>query len=97
MKANTHGAIQFTNGLKTSRDQRRPAARFISALPRGYDIYPAGARCHYPRKAPSFFVMNGHDLIMILTGAMPLPEFLKRRVRLLAEEGCVCVTFAELL
>lgn len=47
-------------------------------------------------KAPSFFVMNGHDLIMILSEAMSLTDFLRRRVRLLAEEGCVCVPFSEL-
>ena len=47
-------------------------------------------------KAPSFFVMNGHDLLMILSEAMTLPEFLKQRVRLLGEEGRVCVPFAEL-
>jgi hypothetical protein len=38
-------------------------------------------------KAPSFFVMNGHDLLMILSEAMTLPEFLKQRIRLLGEEG----------
>lgn len=47
-------------------------------------------------KAPSFFVMNGHDLIMILSEAMGLTDFLRKRVRLLAEEGCVCVPFSEL-
>lgn len=47
-------------------------------------------------KAPSFFVMNGHDLMMILSEAMSLTDFLRKRVRLLAEEGCVCVPFLEL-
>ena len=47
-------------------------------------------------KAPSFFVMNGHDLMMILSEAINLPDFLRRRVRLLGEEGCVCVPFSEL-
>jgi hypothetical protein len=47
-------------------------------------------------KASSFFVMNGHDLIMILSEAMGLTDFLRKRVRLLAEEGCVCVPFSEL-
>jgi hypothetical protein len=46
-------------------------------------------------KAPCFFVMNGHDLMMILDGAMNLTEFLQRRVRLLAETGSVCVPFSE--
>jgi len=40
--------------------------------------------------------MNGHDVMMILNEAMSLPDFLRRRVRLLAEEGCVCVSFNEL-
>ena len=47
-------------------------------------------------KAPSFFVMNGHDLVMILGGAISLTDFLRKRVRLLAEEGRVCVPFSEL-
>lgn len=47
-------------------------------------------------KAPSFFVMNGHDLMMILNEAISLPDFLRKRVRLLAEEGRMCVQFSEL-
>jgi len=48
-------------------------------------------------KAPSFFVMNGHDLMMILSEAISLTDFLRKRVRLLAEEGRVCVPFSELV
>jgi len=48
-------------------------------------------------KAPSFFVMNGHDLMMVLSETIELEDFLRKRVRLLAEEGCVCVPFSELL
>lgn len=47
-------------------------------------------------KAPSFFVVNGYDLMMVLSGAMSLPEFLRKRVRLLAEEGRMCAPFSEL-
>ena len=47
-------------------------------------------------KQPSFFVIDGYDLMMILSEAMSLPDFLRRRVRLLAEEGRVCVPFSEL-
>jgi hypothetical protein len=47
-------------------------------------------------KAPSFFVMNGHDLIVVLCGTMTLVDFLRARRRLLAEEGRVCVPFSEL-
>jgi hypothetical protein len=46
-------------------------------------------------KAPSFFVMNGHDLLMILRHAVDLAEFLRKRVRLLAEEGRMFVPFSE--
>lgn len=57
----------------------------------------AGARDAITRgKAPSFFVMNGHDLLMVLNGQISLPEFLRKRVRLLAEEGRLCVPFSEL-
>jgi|HubBroStandDraft_6_1064221.scaffolds.fasta_scaffold368052_1 hypothetical protein len=48
-------------------------------------------------KQPLFFVVDGHDLLMILSEAMSLPEFLRRRVRLLLEEGRVCVPFSELM
>ncbi len=48
-------------------------------------------------KPPSFFVMNGYDLIMILSEAMSLTEFLRKRIRLLGEEGRVCVAFSDLL
>jgi hypothetical protein len=47
-------------------------------------------------KGPSFFVMNGHDLMMILSETITLTDFLRKRVRLLAEEGCVYVPFSEL-
>ncbi|SRR5713226_4855800 len=47
-------------------------------------------------KAPSFFVINGHDLLMILSEKISLTDFLQKRVRLLAEEGCVCVPFSGL-
>src|SRR5258708_33994801 len=47
-------------------------------------------------KAPSFFVMNGHDLTMILSEVITLTDFLRKRVRLLAEEGCMCVPFSDL-
>jgi hypothetical protein len=48
-------------------------------------------------KAPCFFVVNGHDLMMILSEAVALPEFLRRRVRLLAEEGRMCIHFSEVM
>jgi hypothetical protein len=48
-------------------------------------------------KAPCFFIMDGHDLLMILTEEMSLTDFLRARMRLLAEEGCVCVPFSELV
>ena len=47
-------------------------------------------------KQPLFFVIDGQDLLMILSEAMSLPEFLRRRVRLLAGEGRVCVPFSKL-
>jgi hypothetical protein len=48
-------------------------------------------------KAPSFFVMNGDDLMKILSEAMRLTDFLRKRVRLLAEQGRLCVPFSELV
>jgi hypothetical protein len=47
-------------------------------------------------KALSFFVMTGHDLWMILSGVISLTDFLRKRVRLLGEEGTVYVPFSDL-
>lgn len=44
-------------------------------------------------KQPLFFVITGHDLMMILQGAIPLDSFLRARFRLLAEEAAVTATF----
>jgi hypothetical protein len=48
-------------------------------------------------KAPCFFVMDGHDLLMVLSDKISLTDFLRMRMRLLAEEGCVCMPFSELV
>jgi hypothetical protein len=47
-------------------------------------------------KQPKFFVVNGHDLMMVLSEQIDLPEFLRQRQRLLAEEGLVVVPFGQL-
>ena len=47
-------------------------------------------------KQPTFFVLDGYDLMMILSDGINLTEFLRQRVRLLAEEGLVCVPYIEL-
>ena len=46
-------------------------------------------------KVPSFFVINGHDVMMILSEATTLTDYLRKRVRLLAEEGCMFVLFSK--
>jgi hypothetical protein len=46
-------------------------------------------------KQATFFVITGDDLQMILQGRLPLDDFLRRRRRLLAEEGAVTATFAD--
>jgi len=61
------------------------------------DVSPQARHAITQGKAPSFFVMNGHDLMMILSGAMTLTEFLRMRVRLLAEEGRMFTPFSELV
>jgi hypothetical protein len=47
-------------------------------------------------KQPNFFVVDGYDITMLLEDNMDLKEFLRRRQRLLAEEGKVVVIFTEL-
>ncbi len=48
-------------------------------------------------KQPNFFIIDGYDVMMLLEDNMDLRAFLRRRQRLLAEEGRVCVPFGELL
>lgn len=48
-------------------------------------------------KQPNFFIIDGYDVMMLLEDNMDLPTFLRRRQRLLAEEGRVCVPFGDLL
>jgi hypothetical protein len=79
-RGKSEGKSTFTRGVFVALNDITQQAR--DAITRG--------------KAPSFFVMNGHDLMMILNEAISLTEFLRRRVRLLAEEGRVCVPFSEL-
>lgn len=74
------GKSTFTRGIFIALNGIAPQAR--DAITRG--------------KAPSFFVMDGHDLMMILSGAIGLLDFLRCRIRLLAEEGRVCVSFSDL-
>jgi hypothetical protein len=47
-------------------------------------------------KRPAFFVLNGHDLMMILAGEMGLVDFLRARRRLLDEQGLVFAPFSSL-
>lgn len=47
-------------------------------------------------KQPTFFVVDGYDLSMILSDEVGLVEFLRQRRRLLAEEGLVVVPFPQL-
>ena len=74
------GKSTFTRGVFIALNDVTAAAR--DSITRG--------------KAPCFFIMNGHDLMMILSEAILLTDFLRRRVRLLAEEGRVSVPFSEL-
>jgi hypothetical protein len=47
-------------------------------------------------KQPTFFIIDGYDLMMLLSGDVDLPVFLRRRQRILAEEGRVSVPYPEL-
>jgi hypothetical protein len=79
-RGKVEGKSTFTRGVFIALNDVTPEAR--DAITRG--------------KAPSFFVMNGHDLIMVLCGAITLTDFLRQRRRLLGEQGRVCVPFSEL-
>jgi hypothetical protein len=47
-------------------------------------------------KQPNFFVIDGYDLVMVLSEQTTLVELLRQRQRLLAEEGLVFVPYSEL-
>jgi hypothetical protein len=47
-------------------------------------------------KQPDFFIIDGYDVMMLLEDNMDLTRFLRRRQRLLAEEGRLSVPFGEL-
>lgn len=47
-------------------------------------------------KQPSFFVIDGHDLSMVLGGDIGLKEFLRQRRRLLAQEGLITVPYGDI-
>ncbi|HPJ81864.1 MAG TPA: hypothetical protein PL103_06555 [Saccharofermentans sp.] len=47
-------------------------------------------------KQPSFFVIDGYDLTMLLEDNISLLDFLRARQRVLAEEGKIVVPFSEL-
>jgi hypothetical protein len=61
---------------------RRPPANTLCILP---ETWPGRRDATTRGKAPCFFIMNGHDLMMILSEAIPLPESLRKRARLLGE------------
>jgi hypothetical protein len=47
-------------------------------------------------KQPNFFTVDGYDILMLLEENMELPEFLRTRQRLLAEQGSVFKPFGEI-
>ena len=47
-------------------------------------------------KQPTFFIIDGYDLTMVLAGQVTLAAFLRQRRRVLAEEGEVIVPFPQL-
>ncbi len=48
-------------------------------------------------KQPIFFVIDGYDITMLLEDDIHLTDFLRKRQRLLAEEGHVVLLYSELL
>lgn len=48
-------------------------------------------------KQPTFFMIDGYDVMMLLEDNMDLTTFLRRRQRLLAEEGRLAVPFGDLV
>lgn len=74
------GKSKFTRGVFLSISGISPQA--LEAITHG--------------KQPNFFIADGYDLMMILEANIELGEFFRRRQRLFAEAGRVCVPFSEL-
>ena len=74
------GKSSFTRGIFVSINGYSDQAK--EALVRG--------------KQPNFFALDGYDLTMVLSDAVDLKEFLRKRRRLLAEEGQVFIGFNDL-
>lgn len=75
------GKSEFTRGVMIALNHVTGEA--LDAITRG--------------KRPNFVLLNGYDLSMMLEGQMRLDTLLRKKVRLLAEEGRVFVSVTELL
>ena len=72
-----------------------------SAFTRGFFIsinnFTSGAKESIVRgKQPTFFLVDGYDLSLVLRGHVPLPEMLRFKLRKLTEEGQVFVSAQQL-
>jgi hypothetical protein len=47
-------------------------------------------------KQPTFFIIDGYDIAMVLSEQVALVDLLRQKRRLLAEEGIVFVPYSEL-
>jgi len=47
-------------------------------------------------KQPNFFVLNGHDLAVVLDQHVDLTKLLRQRTRLLGQKGLVVVPYKEI-
>lgn len=76
-------------------ERKSPVTRGVFVVMNGISANSPIAIC--TGKQPSFFVIDGHDIMMIFQGAMPLDAFLHARCRLLTEEDGAVATFARSL
>lgn len=74
------GKSKFTHGVFVAINGVTPSA--VQALTHGKQV--------------NFFIVDGYDLMMVLEGAIELPELLRKRRRLLADDSAIYVPFAEL-
>jgi hypothetical protein len=59
-------------------------------------VTPTAARAIVTGKQPNFFVMDGHELTMVLSQDVDLVKLLRQRRRLLGDRGRVVVPYREL-
>jgi hypothetical protein len=98
MEAKWHKEPTQAKDLYVFREKVEGKSRFTRGVFISINGFTDNAKEAITRgKQPTFFLMDGLDLMMLLSEYIELPDFLRRRHRFLAEEGLVSVPHSKLL